>query len=233
MFDIVNRNKTKIDQYFWKYYENTTIQDLERFIHKMRDFNEPFGNILSVGCGHGLNEILIAEICNEVDSIKGIDLKDFKIKSMNVIVNLMSLKNVRGLVGDGEKLDFSSESFESVIIIESLSHVRNQVEVLEEAVRVMKKDGRIFVMDNNNGANPRILYKRWYENYLKGEIDENPVNPYFIKNRLSELGVTDIEIISYNYGPFFRNFEKEFFLKMPFWFQLLFSVGFMLKGTKS
>ena len=148
---------------------------------------------------------------------------------MNKIINILNLKNIEGIVGNGMKIGFPNESSDSVIIIESLSHVNDQHQVLKEAVRVLKKGGSIFILDFNNGANPRILYKCWKLKHFKYE-EENQVNPYYVKNRLRDLDVIDIEIIPYEFTPFFNRLNYKLSLKLPTWVNLLMTKGFMLRG---
>lgn len=233
VFSILDKNRNHIDQYFWKYYQGISIEVQERYINDICDFLEPKGDILSIGCGHGLTEMIMAHNIKEINRIIGIDIIGFKITGMNAIADILDIENVKGAVEDAEKLDFPDETFDIVMLIESLSHVKEMVQVLSEAARVLKKGGRIFVLDLNNGFNPRIIYRRWRHNQRIGTIDENPVNPYQVKNRLNEIGLQDVNIISYKSGRYLKQYEKNFFQRMPTWFQLLFSVGFMLKGVKT
>lgn len=235
IFAILREHKDSIDDYFWQYYKNMTSELIEEYVRDICYFSKPSGNLLSIGCGHGINEILIADMCKEVETIFGLDIIDVKIRSMNEIINILNFKNIKGVLGDGTKVGFPNEYFDTVILIESLSHVNDQFQPLNEALRVLKKQGRIFVLDFNNGANPRILYRCWKENRLKGVIDENPVNPYFIRNRLQNIGVNNIIIQPYRFSTFFNKLGGKLGTKAPYiptWFQLLMTTGFMLKGEK-
>jgi ubiquinone/menaquinone biosynthesis C-methylase UbiE len=232
VFSILDQNRDQIDESFWKYYQGTSLESQDKYINDICRFIEPKGDILSIGCGHGLIEMIMAHNFYEVTKIIGIDIMDFKIISMNTITAILNINNVKGAVGDAENLDFPDESFNVVMLIESLSHVNEDIQVLKEAARVLKSGGRIFVLDLNNGVNPRIIYKRWRHNRKLGLIDENPVNPYHVKNRLNEIDIRDINLLSYKSGRFLKKYDETFFQKMPIWFQLVFSVGFMLKGVK-
>ncbi|UCE37876.1 MAG: class I SAM-dependent methyltransferase [Thermoplasmata archaeon] len=232
VFTLLNRHTDSIDEYFWSYYKNHTIRKFEQYIQDICHFTNPKGKVISIGCGHGLNEIYMADMCKEVDTILGIDIMKTKIDSMNAIIELFNLGNIKGIVGDATQIDFPDRSFDGVIVIESLSHVNDQYQVLKELNRILKKKGWIFVLDFNNGANPRILYRCWKENRMKGEIDESPVNPYFVRNRLRDLGVSDVTIRPYSFTPFMERIHVNSFTKGATWLHLLWAKGFMLMGKK-
>lgn len=234
IFEIMNEHKAEIDDYFWKYYENVTTKKMEEYIRVVLNYVNLSGKVLSIGCGHGLNEIVMVDMCDDIESILGIDIVEFKINSMNEIIDILSCENIEGIVGDGMKLDFPSESFDCVVIIESLSHVDDQHQVLKEAVRVLKRDGTIFLMDFNNGANIRIWFRSWKLKKFEDTI-ENIVNPYFVKNRLADMGFSDIIIKPYRHYRSFGYLRSMFLsrgVELPPIFYLLVSKGFMLKGKK-
>jgi SAM-dependent methyltransferase len=235
IFDILGKHKNAIDEYFWNYYKDSTTNSVKEYIGDICRFAKPSGKVLSIGCGHGINEIFMTDMCKDVETVTGMDIVDVKIASMNAIINILNFDSVSGLIGDGTNLDFSDESFDYLIIIESLSHVDDQYIALKEAIRVLKKGGGVFVLDFNNGANPRILYKCWKENRMKGEIDERPVNPFYVRNRLRELDVSNIIIKPYGFTPFFTSLRQKLFSnrkEIPYWIGLLWTKGFMLKGEK-
>ncbi len=232
IFSILQQNRESIDESFWEYYKDMVPEVQQRYIMDICEYIEPCGDILSIGCGHGIIEMVMAQKYGEIKSIMGIDIMDFKIKTMNAIGNILDIEKINGSVGDAGKLDFPSGSFDIAMLIESLSHVEDRVRALKEASRVLRKGGKLFVLDLNNGANPRILYSRWRYNRKLGLIDENPVNPYQVKNTLNEIGMRNIHITSYKNGRYLKMYDETFFQKMPTWFRLLFSVGFMLKGVK-
>lgn len=235
IFNKIKRNNGEIGDYFWDYYENITTEWIVNHVTNICDFINPIGEVLSIGCGHGLNEIYISDMCEDATSIKGIDLIEFKIKTMNQILKLFGMKNIIGIHANGMKMDFPDNSFDTVIIIESLSHADDQEKVLKEAARVLKKNGSIFVLDFNNGANPRIWFRSWKQRHFEDTI-ENIVNPYHVKNFLGNYGIRNITIEPYRH---FRSFDflKRVLLskkvKLPPNLYLFVSKGFMLKGRKA
>lgn len=235
IFNEIDKNNGKIGDYFWDYYENITTEWVIEHAKNICDFFNPYGNMLSIGCGHGLNEMYISDMCQEISNIKGIDLNEFKIKTMNQILKLLGMKNIIGIHANGMKMDFPDQSFDTIIIIESLSHADDQEKVLKEAARVLKKRGSIFVLDFNNGANPRIWIRSWKQRHFEDTV-ENIVNPYHVKNFLENYGLHDIIIKPHRH---FRSFDflKRMLLsknvKLSPKLYLFVSKGFMLKGRKS
>jgi ubiquinone/menaquinone biosynthesis C-methylase UbiE len=108
------------------------------FVEDICEFYNIHSNLLSIGCGHGLNEIFMSEMCDNVKNILGIDLNKIRIGSMNKIKGILGIKDVVGIHDDGKALECQNETFGCVIIIEALSHVIDQYQVLKEAVRVLK-----------------------------------------------------------------------------------------------
>jgi ubiquinone/menaquinone biosynthesis C-methylase UbiE len=234
IFSIIDENKDKIDDYFWKYYENFTTEKMIPNVKNICEFFNPYGKLLSIGCGHGLIEMYISDMCKDIENVKGIDIIESKINSMNEIINLFDLKNVIGIHGNGMSIEFPDQSFDTVLIIESLSHADDQERVLKEAVRVLKKGGSIFVLDFNNGANPRIWIRSWKQRHFEDTI-ENVVNPYFVKNRLLDMDFKDIIITSYRFSRSFGYLKERFDSKnvnLPSKFYIFVSNGFMLKAVK-
>jgi SAM-dependent methyltransferase len=234
IFKILDENRDKIDEYFWTYYENFTSEILEEYISDLCNFIKPFGNMLSIGCGHGLNEVYIHDMCRDVKNIKGIDVKESKIKSMNKIIDLLGLENIDGSQANGMNMDFPDKSFDTVIIIECLSHVDDISQVLKEAARVLKKGGAVLVIDFNNGANPRIWFRSWKQRRFE-DVEENIVNPYNIRNELLKIGYKDIIMEPYrhyrSFGYLKKMLNSKDVLLPPRWY-LFVSKGFMLKGVK-
>ena len=85
-----------------------------------------------MGCGTGQ----IANFLSERGyKPTGVDISPLFIKEAR------KLKKARFLVMDSERLRFPSGSFDSVISSETLEHVLEPRKVLEEAIRVLKKQG--------------------------------------------------------------------------------------------
>lgn len=86
-----------------------------------------YGKVLDIGCGHNR---FVQEYGN--DSI-GVDVYRFKGSEKVTIVK------------DSSDLPFRDKAFDTISFIASLNHIPNRKEVLEEAKRVLKDNGRILI----------------------------------------------------------------------------------------
>lgn len=247
IFDIIKPEN--VDDYFWKYYnvkpknqddrKQELHQDETKYITDICGFGEPYGKLLSVGCGYGINEIYMGYISENVEKIVGVDLEKKKIKSMNNIVNKIGNNSVYSIHGNGKKLPFKDEDFDYVMMIEVLSHACNgksssfnQKKLIRDVSRVLKPGGTLLAIDFNNAMNP-IMLVRSKRLKNRGTI-ENPVNPYYLKSILKELNYSD-----FSTKPYTPCWEKrsglekcidDFIRKTPF--NILNTTGFMFKSKK-
>ncbi len=232
LFDLVER-EIGTDSYFPKYYKGVEWNTQLKYMRDTSDFVEPYGRILSVGCGFGINEILMKDMNNEIEEIVGVDVVPSKVKYMRKIVKKIGFGNIESIRADGERLPFPDNSFDCLFQIESLSHIENAPKALEESVRVLRKRGTIFIMDFNNGMNPRMVYRSWKLKHFQ-DTYEYPVNPFFISAELRDLNVDDIEVVPYTFPSELKGFRKDFWrmMKKRRRIGILFSPGFMLRGRK-
>ena len=164
----------------------------------------PAGRVLSVGCGYGLNEILLSFLDDGVDVVIGVDIlddtnSDAKIRSMNGIVRRVGANRVRSLLADAGRLPFRSGSFDCVVAIDCLSHadytrsdldlLENQRVLLEEMARVLQSGGLMSVVENN-GMSPRNVMR-------KHGTTCHPVNPFYLRSVLEQLGFDGCRLVPY------------------------------------
>src|SRR5881296_1286182 len=195
---------------FWDYYkvdvENAARNPQERllrFVSDIRDFLQPTGRALSVGCGFGVQEILLSFLCPDLE-IVGVDILDdkraeTKIRSMKVIADQVRADRVEPLLADGGRLPFREASFDCVIAIDSLSHAdymredRNleasQSLLLAEMSRLVRPGGHLAVVDNSS-MSPRNVMR-------KSGTSCHPVNPFHLGMVLERLGHDDVRILPY------------------------------------
>jgi len=77
-------------------------------------------------------------------------------------INMLKLAKERGIQviqGVGENLPFKDNTFDFVLIVVTLCFVENPVNVLSEARRVLKKDGRLLVGEINKDSQLGRLYE--------------------------------------------------------------------------
>lgn len=234
---------------FWEYYNvdarNATINpqgSLLRLMSRINEFLQPSGRVLSVGCGYGLNEILLGCLRPELE-IVGVDIlddarSDTKIRSMKAIITQVRSDQVTPLLADGGRLPFHEESFDCVLAIDSLSHAdymrgaqdleQSQGLLLAEMSRAVRPGGRLGVIENS-ATSPRNVMR-------KGRTSCHPVNPFYLKSVLEEIGFGDIHTVPYYDLTGKRNLQARCIgavLKRSNTFGMLLAPFFMLSARKS
>jgi ubiquinone/menaquinone biosynthesis C-methylase UbiE len=96
------------------------------------------GNILEIGCGVGS---LISALEDKNRKVIGIDPSKTAIKMAKQKIKKMNLKNIFVVVGLGEKISFSNDFFDSVICTDVLEHIKEDLDLLIELRRILKKGG--------------------------------------------------------------------------------------------
>jgi len=95
------------------------------------------GLLLDIGCGE--NELV----------------KEYKLKGGDGIgVDVYDWGTVDLVVKDTSSLPFKNDKFDTITFIACLNHIPNRIEVLKEAKRILKKDGKIIVTN----LTPAISY---------------------------------------------------------------------------
>ena len=99
--------------------------------------------VLDIGCGNGEYTFIIAQ---KVKSAVGVDPDEKSVRSAN---RNYKCKNVSFQVARAESLDFSSNSFDTVVFCQSLHHVpiKFQSKALNEAWRVLKAHGILLIIE--------------------------------------------------------------------------------------
>jgi SAM-dependent methyltransferase len=233
---------------FWGYYEvdswNASVNpqaSLVRFISAISSFVRPTGSLLSVGCGYGLNEILLSFLCPDVEVV-GVDIlddlkTDAKIRSMKEIARQVQSGRVTPLLADGGRLPFRDETFDCAMAIDSVSHAdydredcdleESQELLLEDMSRVVRPGGRLAVIDTN-AISPRNVMR-------KSGSSCHPVNPFFLRSVLRRLGYERVRIAPHYDLTLRRNASARFVgavLRHSSAFGLLLSPWFMLRAQK-
>lgn len=111
-------------------------------------------DILDMGTGTG--EIPIG-ICSNTKSINAIDFSPEMIRIARKKADKKGIKNISFLVEDGNQLNFEDNSFDVILIINLLHIVPEPENIINEAKRLIKKDGRIIVVTFLNDENLKSI----------------------------------------------------------------------------
>jgi len=106
--------------------------------------------VLDMGCGTGIATRAIASRPGFSGKVKGIDLSPYLASVAEQLASGEGLgEQVEFQAGDTRNLDISDAEYDTVIAHTLVSHVDNPVEILKEAIRVVKPGGMIGIFDGD------------------------------------------------------------------------------------
>jgi len=107
-------------------------------------------DILDMGTGTGAVPI---GICGNVTSINAIDFSPEMIQIAQKKADKNGIKNITFLVKDSNHLNYKDNSFDIILIINLLHVVPDPEDIINEAKRLIKKDGKIIIASFLNDEN--------------------------------------------------------------------------------
>jgi len=113
------------------------------------------GDVLEIAVGTGLQSSYYN--LEAVDTFTGIDLSQSMLSEASEKWNKqpqLAAKHPRLKLMDAENLEFSSDSFDSVIDTFSFCTFSDPNKVLQEMIRVLKPDGVLVLLENSVSTNP-------------------------------------------------------------------------------
>ncbi len=146
------------------YYRSIKENILQRYWHKRR-FEEVSkmieesseGTILDIGSADGTFTNVILQK-SKTKKIIGIDVLK---KSVDWANKHWNSKKLKFQLGDAHKLDFKSNTFDAVVALEVLEHVKNPQKVLGEIKRVLKKGGYAVFLVPSDSILFKIIWFFW------------------------------------------------------------------------
>ena len=105
----------------------------------------PVGDLLDVGCGRGAILKLLASRANRA---VGVDIDANARQLARAELMLAGIPNCSLRKGDMYRLPFAEAEFNTIIIDDVLVDARKPVRALEEARRLLKPGGRLFVLES-------------------------------------------------------------------------------------
>jgi ubiquinone/menaquinone biosynthesis C-methylase UbiE len=105
----------------------------------------PVGDLLDVGCGRGAILKLLASRANRA---VGVDIDANARQLARAELMLAGIPNCSLRKGDMYRLPFADAEFNTIIIDDVLVDARKPVRALEEARRLLKPGGRLFVLES-------------------------------------------------------------------------------------
>ena len=134
--------------------ENTRLKDqaetLDDIIHNDTIF--PDGSlVLEAGCGVGAQTKIIATK-NPTSNFISIDISEQSVSEAKNLIDELGIKNVSFRQADIFDLSFEDETFDCVVVCFVLEHLSNPPKALHELKRVLKKGGKLVVIEGDHGS---------------------------------------------------------------------------------
>jgi len=141
--------------------------------------NLNFKNCLDVGCASGFMIGEIAKVYPD-SSFFGIDVYDKAIISAK-----KAYPNIRFKIASAQKLPFKNNFFDLILFYETIEHVENPSQCLEEIKRVLNNKGSLILTMDSGSLLFRIVWFFW-EN-TKGKVWKNAHLHPFHHEQLEKL----------------------------------------------
>ena len=155
--DLIHKKKLH-RSWFWKRFSSRLLQHNAAIRTRYASFFEKhiptphsgYQRILDIGSGSGF---YLPLLCDYADTVFALEIEHDLCASARHTVADGRPGAVNLVTGSMASLPFHDESFGLVMFLESLHHILQPGAAIKEAARVLKKDGRILLLEPN-GANP-------------------------------------------------------------------------------
>lgn len=124
--------------------DDSALRDLHRAILDLT-VTAPVGDLLDVGCGRGAILKLLASRANRA---VGVDIDSNARQLARAELMLAGIPNCSLRKGDMYRLPFADSEFNTIIIDDVLVDARSPVRALEEARRLLRSGGRLFILES-------------------------------------------------------------------------------------
>ncbi|HVB34512.1 MAG TPA: methyltransferase domain-containing protein [Patescibacteria group bacterium] len=125
---------------------------------------QPEGTLLDLGCGGGLQTVLLSR---KFRSTLGVDIDDSQFSDASQRLHRWNRGRVRFVCGDLLGLGLPSESIDAVVSFSVLEHIAHWRQVLAEIFRLLKPGGQLVIsVDSLEGIEDASLVQTHREAYF-------------------------------------------------------------------
>lgn len=148
VFEMSGSGVFEADQYIRKFYvmnplRETVIRDVIKTVNL-----PPGGRGLDVGCGIGLNTVMLAEAVGPGGHVAGLDMNKESLAEARLVADRSGLgERVTLVEGDAERLPFGDNAFDFACSIDCVGYVpMDTVPLLRDLARVVRPGGLVFII---------------------------------------------------------------------------------------
>lgn len=139
-----------------------TIRRYNYFLHK------DYGDTLEVGQGVGIFTIMLRQL--GVEHITTVDTSIKCIETANAMLALNGVTDVPVIEGDVNKLPFNDRSFDTIVCLEVLEHLRTPHKALEEMARVTRNVGDLYLTCPRKGVLPPAITPGHHQDFSVSDL---------------------------------------------------------------
>ena len=177
---------------------------------------QPQKNHIVLDVATGTGDVAF-KLAPKTEKVTGIDIASNMIDLANKKKDKKKSLNVNFLVGDAENLPFEDSTFDVITISYGYRNISDQPKALKEFNRILKKEGRLFILEFSEPKNriigplyklysykvmpfvASIFTKKYAYDYLPESIDMFPSRQE-IKKTLEDNNFSNIDIIDMTFG---------------------------------
>ena len=177
---------------------------------------QPQKNHIVLDVATGTGDVAF-KLAPKTEKVTGIDIASNMIDLANKKKDKKKLINVDFLVGDAENLPFEDSTFDVITISYGYRNISDQPKALKEFNRILKKEGRLFILEFSEPKNRIIgpLYKfysykvmpfvasmftkKYAYDYLPESIDMFPSRQE-IKKTLEDNNFSNVDVTDMTFG---------------------------------
>ena len=165
--------------------------------------------IIDMGCGTG-------ELAEKIKSKKFSNVIGLDISKNCILMAKKQYKGIKFRVGDIEKTGFKNNSIDVIFYCGILHHFMNREKVLNEANRILKNNGKLFIFEPHDG-NPILWLFRNEKSPLKSNKLKTPNEKFLRKEEIiSDLKKSKFKIIDLNCSSGISYTKEHFEKLLPF-----------------
>ena len=174
-----------------------------RFLNLVADVDIEGKSVLDIGCGFGDIIPFISAKAKHFE-YTGIDFS----KNMLEMAKRKNFPKAKMVYMDAQDMDFKENSFDYIVTTFVLCSIPDPVKALKEMQRVIKKEGKIIMVEHVRSKNPLLAF--WQDIH-------NPLTKFFFgsninrdtKGNIKKSGLHIIKEESLALGDIFRRFEAK------------------------